>query len=79
MFLDVSLLTPKEIIFEGQAKSVLLPGEQGVFEVAPFHSRILSRLVSGVLFIDDKSFRLLRGIARVQQNKVIIIIEELLP
>lgn len=76
MQLDVSLLSPKEIIFEGQAKSVVLPGEEGVFEVLPFHKRILSRLLSGVLFIDDKSFPIRRGFVEIDQNKVTIIIEE---
>jgi F0F1-type ATP synthase epsilon subunit len=79
VFLDVSLLNPKEIIFEGKAKSIVLPGEEGVFEVTPFHKRMLSRLVSGVLFIDEQSFSLLRGIVKVEQNKVTIIIEEPLP
>lgn len=76
MQLDVSLLSPQQVIFEGKAKSVILPGEQGVFEVLPFHKRILSRLISGVLFIDDQHFPVKRGVAKVDQNKVIIIIEE---
>jgi F0F1-type ATP synthase epsilon subunit len=74
--LEVSLLTPKEVIFEGKACSIILPGEQGVFEVQPFHKRILSRLISGILFIDEQSFSVHRGIAKVNQNKVTIIIEE---
>jgi F0F1-type ATP synthase epsilon subunit len=74
--LEVSLLTPKEVIFEGGARSIILPGEEGVFEVQPFHKRILSRLISGVLFIDEQSFPVHRGIVRVNQNKVTIIIEE---
>lgn len=74
--LDVSLLSPQEIIFEGQAKSVILPGESGVFEVQPFHKRILSRLISGILFIDQQNFSVQRGIAKVYKNKVTIIIEQ---
>jgi F-type H+-transporting ATPase subunit epsilon len=74
--LDVSVLSPKEVIFEGEANSIILPGEQGVFEVQPFHKRILSRLISGVLFVDGQSFSVQRGIVKVNQNKVTIIIEE---
>jgi F0F1-type ATP synthase epsilon subunit len=74
--LEVSLLTPKEVIFEGKARSIILPGEAGVFEVQSFHKRILSRLISGILFIDEQKFSVHRGIARVNQNKVTIIIEE---
>lgn len=76
MLLEVSLLTPEKIIFEGKAKSVILPGESGVFEVLPFHKRALSRLISGTLLIDETNFPVRRGIARVNQNKVTIIIEE---
>lgn len=76
MSLIVSLLTPKEVIYEGEAKSLILPGEEGVFEVLPFHKRILSRLISGTLFLDQKSIAIKRGIAKVNQNKVTIIIEE---
>ncbi len=75
MFFDVTVLSPREIIFEGQAKSVILPGEKGVFEVLPFHKRILSRLISGKLFIDEQSFPVKRGIVKVNQNKVTIIVE----
>jgi F-type H+-transporting ATPase subunit epsilon len=74
--LEVSLLSPQEIIFEGQAKSVILPGESGVFEVQPFHKRILSRLISGILFIDQQNFSVQRGIAKVYKNKITIIIEQ---
>jgi F-type H+-transporting ATPase subunit epsilon len=69
------LLSPEEILFEGQAKSIILPGEQGVFEVLPFHKPILSRLISGSLFIDGQTFSIKRGVAKVNQNKVTIIIE----
>lgn len=76
MLLEVSVLSPKEVIFEGKAKTVILPGEQGVFEILPFHKRILSRLISGTLLIDEESFPIRRGIVKVSQNKVTIIVEE---
>lgn len=76
MVFDVTVLSPKEVIFEGQAKSVILPGEAGVFEVLPFHKRIISRLISGKLFIDEQAYPVKRGIVKVNQNKVTIIVEE---
>ncbi len=76
MFLDVCALNPQEVIFEGKAKAVILPGEQGVFEILPFHKRTLNRLISGTLFIDEKSFSIKRGIVKVNQNRVTIIVEE---
>lgn len=76
MQIDVSILSPTRVIFEGQAESLRFPGEQGVFEVLPFHKAILSRLISGTLFIDDKPVSIRRGLVSVNQNKVNIIVEE---
>lgn len=76
MFLSVSVLSPRGLLFEGKAKSLILPGEQGVFEILPFHKRLLSRLVSGPLFIDEKSLKIKRGVVKVDQNIVTIIAEE---
>jgi F-type H+-transporting ATPase subunit epsilon len=78
MLLDVSVVSPIKIIFEGKARSVILPGEQGVFEVLPFHKPILSRLITGTIVIDDTSFSVLRGAVKVHQNKVTIVLEEVL-
>jgi len=76
MLLDVLILSPREIIFQGKANSVSVPGEQGVFEIRPFHKRIISRLLAGKLSIDEQSFSLHRGIVKVNQNHVTIILEE---
>lgn len=76
MALSVLLMSPQRTIFEGEAKSVIVPGESGVFEVAPFHKRIMSRLVGGLVFIDQQSMHIRRGIIKVNLNKVMIIVEE---
>lgn len=76
MFLEVLVLNPTEVIFEGRAQSVKLPGEEGAFEVLPFHKRIMSRLVSGRLLVDEKEIPLERGVVMVDQNRVTIIIED---
>jgi len=76
MQLDVSVLSPQEVIFEGKAGSIILPGESGVFEILPFHKRILSRLVTGIMFIDEQPFAIQRGAVKANQNKVTIVIEQ---
>jgi len=76
MLLDIIVLSPQEIIFQGKANSVTVPGEQGVFEILAFHKRIISRLLAGKLSIDGKSLSLHRGIVKVNQNQVMIILEE---
>ena len=73
--LDVSILSPREVIFAGKAERVILPGEQGVFEIMPFHKPTLSLLVGGNLTVNDKDIPVKRGIAKVELNKVTVIIE----
>ena len=75
--LEVVILTPERMIFEGRAKSLVLPGEKGVFEVQPFHKKLLSRLVKGVVTLDGESLPIRRGVAKVGQNRVTVIVEEL--
>jgi len=74
--LDVVVATPEKIIFEGQAKSVVLPGERGVFEILSFHKPLMSRLINGRLTVDEQSFLIRRGIACVNANRAMIIVEE---
>ena len=76
MLLNVLLLTPTRVILEDKAKSIIVPGEEGIFEVLGFHKRLLSRLVSGTILIDQQSFPIRRGVIKVDQNKVTIVIEE---
>jgi F0F1-type ATP synthase epsilon subunit len=77
MEIDILILSPAGVIFEGKAGSITLPGEQGVFEVLPFHKAILSRLISGTLFVGgEQAVSIRRGLVSVNQNKVTIIVEE---
>lgn len=73
--LDVLILSPEEVIFEGKAESVSLPGERGIFEVLSFHKNLLSRLLSGSIVVDGRTFSIYRGIVKVKENVVTIISE----
>ena len=76
ILLDFSILSPTQVVFEGTAGSIVVPGEQGVFEVLPFHKRLISRLVSGTISVDNKHLPIKRGLIQVRQNKVTILMEE---
>ena len=73
--MDVTVLTPRRVLFNGKARNIILPGELGVFEVLPFHKSLLSRLISGILYIDEKGIAITRGVVKVYNNIVTIIIE----
>ena len=74
--LNVTILSPEKLLFRGQAESIVLPGEKGVFEILPYHKRLLSRLLGGTLTVDGRSLAIRRGIVKVAQNDVTIIVEE---
>jgi len=74
--LNVIILSPKKTLFQGKAERVILPGENGVFEVLPFHKRLLSRLLTGTVIVDGQMIPIYRGVVQVGGNKVTIIIEE---
>lgn len=71
----VTVITPRKVVFSGKARSVILPGEGGVFEILPFHKSILSRLVGGTLIIDEESILIKRGVVKMHQNNVTVIVE----
>ncbi|MCK5082467.1 MAG: hypothetical protein KAR31_06130, partial [Candidatus Omnitrophica bacterium] len=58
------------------AESVILPGDTGVFEVLSFHKRVLSRLLKGIIEVDGREFPIARGVAKVDRNNVMVVIEE---
>ena len=75
--LDVLLLTPEKVLFAGQARSVILPGEEGVFELNPYHKPLLSRLVNGRIIINhNEAFHVRRGLVGLNLDRVSIIVEE---
>ena len=73
---NVLMATIDRVIYEGTAKSLILPGESGTFEVLPYHKKLLSRLVSGPVVLDGATFPIRRGVVRVSPTDVTIIVEE---
>ncbi len=73
--LNVSIISPQGVLFEGQAQRVILPGESGVFEVLINHKPLLSRLLPGELIVDNQTIPILRGVTKIAQNHVLAIVE----
>ena len=74
--LNITIMSTIKTIFKGEAQSVILPGDTGVFEVMSYHKRVLSRLLKGIIDVDGQEFPIARGIAKVDQNNVMIVVEE---
>jgi len=75
--LNVTILNQKRTIYEGKAKSIFLPGDEGEFEILPFHKPLLSLLRKGKIIIDaTKSLDITKGIVRVLNNELVALVEE---
>ena len=74
--LEVLVVSPQRLIYQGRADRVVLPGEKGVFEVLPHHKRLLSRLLPGFLIVDTQAIQIKRGVAKVGLNQITILVEE---
>lgn len=50
--MKMEIVTPHGIIFDGEVKSVTLPGTEGEFGVLPHHASLVTTLNSGVVEIE---------------------------
>jgi F-type H+-transporting ATPase subunit epsilon len=48
----LSIVTPNGMIFDGNVKTVTLPGKEGEFGVLPGHASLVSALTVGVIEIE---------------------------
>jgi len=74
---NVTILNPKRTIYEGEARSVFLPGDEGEFEVLEFHKPIISLLRKGEIVIDyNKYVAISKGVVKMRQNELVALVEE---
>jgi len=73
--MDVVILSPQDLLYQGRASRVIFPGEEGVFEVAPFHRPLVSRLLPGLIVVDQQAFPIHRGVVKVRHDVVTAIVE----
>jgi F-type H+-transporting ATPase subunit epsilon len=45
--MNIKILTPETVIFDGEVDSVLLPGKNGDFQIMKDHIAIVSSLING--------------------------------
>lgn len=45
--MNIKILTPESVVFEGDIESVLLPGKNGEFHIMKNHAAIVSSLIGG--------------------------------
>ena len=76
----IEIITPDNKVFEGDIKSVRVPGKKGSFQVLKDHAPIVSTLDSGMVFIVDQTgiesrYKISGGVIEVKMNKIILLTE----
>jgi len=73
--MQVSILEPKRVVWEGRAKEVRLPAQDGDVCVLDFHQPFLIRLRKGVIRADKQRTVIKDGIAFLRSNNLILFVE----
>ena len=79
--MNLEIITPEKKLFEGEIRSVSLPGSKGAFTVLHNHAPIISTLNKGQIKITNKQseteiITIEGGIIEVKKNKIIILAEQ---
>lgn len=76
--MKIEIITPDKKVFEGEVKSVRVPGKKGSFQVLKDHAPIISTLENGaVIMVDmegnEKRLEITGGVIEVKANKIILL------
>ena len=74
----LEIITPETKMFEGEVKSVQLPGINGKFEILNNHAPIISTLNTGQIRIVNSNdqielFNINGGVIEMQNNNIIVL------
>ena len=78
----IEIITPDKKIYEGEIKSVRVPGKKGSFQILKDHAPIISTLEPGPVFITDASgkqidYEISGGVIEVKTNNIILLAESI--
>jgi len=71
----VSIFDQGRKLYEDLVSQVSLPGAEGEFAVLDFHAPMISLLKAGRILVDGKHLPIRRGIAMVQRNELLVLVE----
>ncbi|MDH3205354.1 MAG: ATP synthase F1 subunit epsilon [Gemmatimonadota bacterium] len=78
--LNVSVVSPSKVVFDGQASAVVAPAWDGQVGILPGHAPMLALVGSGVLSIDrpgggSDTFHVAGGVLKVERDQVTLLTE----
>ncbi len=76
--MKIEIITPDRKVFEGDVKSVRVPGKKGSFQVLKDHAPIISTLDNGTVFLVtqegvETKYEINGGVIEVKANKIILL------
>jgi F-type H+-transporting ATPase subunit epsilon len=80
--MKIEIITPDKKIFDGEIKSVRVPGKKGSFQVLKDHAPIISTLDSGLVRMVDQQdkeiiYEITGGVIEVKSNKIILLADSI--
>ncbi len=80
--MKVSVVSPERVLFEGDAKSVIVPAYDGLMGILPRHAPLVALLGKGVLKVRaaqaEQRFTLAGGFVQVKDDVVRVVAEQAL-
>ena len=78
--MQLKIITPEQLLFDGEVDLIQVPGAKGTFEVLKNHAPIISTLVRGKVKIKTTSgteefFDIPGGVIQVKQNQIVVLTE----
>lgn len=77
--MNLEILTPDKKIYEGEVRSVTVPGTMGSFEILNNHAPIISTMEDGKVIVragaKEEVFLVKGGVVEVLNNNVMVLAE----
>ncbi|MBM3401255.1 MAG: ATP synthase F1 subunit epsilon [Bacteroidetes bacterium] len=77
--MKLEILTPDKKVYEGEVRSVTVPGSMGSFEVLKDHAPVISTLEDGKVIIrtekEEETILIKGGVIEVLNNSIMVLAE----
>lgn len=78
--LEVRVVSPEKVVFEGASAGVVLPAWDGQVGILPGHAPLIALLGAGALDVDlpgggSQRFHVAGGVVKVEENRVTVLTE----
>lgn len=75
--MQLTVLSPRRVVYEGVARSIQLAGDLAEFEILDYHAPIVSLLRPGNVVVDGQhKIPINRGMVKYSGNDCVILVEE---